>query len=167
MNQNYQLKLKKLKEPSTKEKEESKYILIKFFIISSKKACLKDSLKKVCEIWRKDPSSEKVVDALYLLTAKEFEYCFSEKLNASLADLPDEDVAELMKFFYMTYQRITEEKNCLSLKPGKIFPIHQELIEKKEQECYIELCSLLKKNQRKKEELKKNKKIILFEQIHK
>ena len=131
MNQNYQLKLKKLKEPSTKEKEESKYILIKFFIISSKKACLKDSLKKVCEIWRKDPSSEKVVDALYLLTAKEFEYCFSEKLNASLADLPDEDVAELMKFFYMTYQRITEEKNCLSLKPGKIFPIHQELIEKK------------------------------------
>ena len=31
----------------------------------------------------------------------------------------------------MTYQRITEEKNCLSLKPGKIFPIPQELIEKK------------------------------------
>ena len=36
-----------------------------------------------------------------------------------------------MKFFYMTYQRITEDKPCLSLKPGKIFPIHQELIEKK------------------------------------
>ena len=36
-----------------------------------------------------------------------------------------------MKFFYMTYQRITEDKSCLSLKPGKIFPIHQELIEKK------------------------------------
>ena len=31
----------------------------------------------------------------------------------------------------MTYQRITEDKSCLSLKPGKIFPIHQELIEKK------------------------------------
>ena len=31
----------------------------------------------------------------------------------------------------MTYQRITEDKPCLSLKPGKIFPIHQELIEKK------------------------------------
>ena len=92
---------------------------------------MKDSLKKVCEIWRKDPSSDKVIDALYLLTAKEFEYCLTEKLNASLADLPDEDVVELMKFFYMTYQRITEEKNCLSLKPGKVFPVHQELIEKK------------------------------------
>lgn len=65
------------------------------------------------------------------MTAKEFEYCLSEKLNDSLADLPDEDIAELMKFFYMTYQRITEEKNCLSLKPGKIFPVHQNLIEKK------------------------------------
>ena len=31
----------------------------------------------------------------------------------------------------MTYQRIAEEKNTLSLKSGKIFPVHQELIEKK------------------------------------
>ena len=31
----------------------------------------------------------------------------------------------------MTYQRITEEKSCLSLKSGKIFPVLQELIEKK------------------------------------
>ena len=36
-----------------------------------------------------------------------------------------------MKFFYMTYQRITEDKSCLSLKSGKIFPVHQDLIEKK------------------------------------
>ena len=57
----------------------------------------------------------------------------------------------------MTYQRITEEKSCLSLKPGKIFPIHQELIEKKELVCYIELCLLQKRNLRKREVLKKNK----------
>ena len=32
----------------------------------------------------------------------------------------------------MTYQRITEEgKSVLSLKSGKIFPVHQELVEKK------------------------------------
>ena len=32
----------------------------------------------------------------------------------------------------MTYQRITEEgKSVLNLKSGKIFPIHQELVEKK------------------------------------
>ena len=72
-----------------------------------------------------------MVDQLYLLTAKEFEYCLSEKLTSVLPELEDEDVAELMKFFYMTYQRITEDKNCLSLKPGKIFPVHQDLIEKK------------------------------------
>ena len=48
-----------------------------------------------------------------------------------MIDLPDEDAAELMKFFYMTYQRITEEKSCLRLKSGKIFTVHQELIEKK------------------------------------
>ena len=99
--------------------------------ITSIKASFKESLQKALEIWRKDPSSEKVVDELYLLTAKEFEYCLSEKLTASLADLPDEDIAELMKFFYMTYQRITEQKNVLSLKSGKIFPVHQDLIEKK------------------------------------
>jgi len=120
------------KEFSTKEKlDQSKYLFNLYNFFYSKKATFKDSVKKVCEVWRKDPSSEKVVDALYLLTAKEFEYCLSEKLNDSLADLPDEDIVELMKFFYMTYQRITEEKNCLSLKPGKIFPVHQNLIEKK------------------------------------
>ncbi len=99
--------------------------------ISGKKAGFKESIKKVCEIWRKDFSSEKVIEELYLLTAKEFEFCFAEKLSSVLSELEDEDVAELMKFFYMTYQRITENKQCLSLKPGKIFPIHQELIEKK------------------------------------
>ena len=52
-------------------------------------------------------------------------------MTASLADLPDEDVAELMKFFYMTYQRITEERNCLSLKSGKIFPVHKKKKKKK------------------------------------
>ena len=32
----------------------------------------------------------------------------------------------------MTYQRITEEgKSVLSLKSGKIFPVHQDLVEKK------------------------------------
>ena len=31
----------------------------------------------------------------------------------------------------MTYQRVVERKDCLSLKPEKIFAVHQELIEKK------------------------------------
>lgn len=45
--------------------------------------------------------------------------------------MEDEDIEVLIKFFYMTYQRIAEDKNCLSLKPKKIFPIHHNLIEKK------------------------------------
>ena len=45
--------------------------------------------------------------------------------------MEDEDIIELVKFFYMTYQRISEDKCCLTLKSDKIFPIHQDLIEKK------------------------------------
>ena len=88
-------------------------------------------MESVLAIWKKDPTSEKVVDQLYLLTAKIFEYYGGNKKNSPLGDLSDENVAELMKFFYMTYQRTVEHKNCLSLKPEKIFAVHQELIEKK------------------------------------
>ena len=88
-------------------------------------------MQSVLPIWRKDLSSEKVVEQLYLLTAKIFEYFGGNKKNSPLGDLSDEDTAELMKFFYMTYQRITEGKNCLTLKPEKIYGVQQELIEKK------------------------------------
>ena len=88
-------------------------------------------MQSVCAIWRKDPTSEKVVESLYLLTAKIFEHFGGDKKNSPLGDLPDEDVVELMKFFYMTYQRITQEKDCGNLKPTKIFGVQQELVEKK------------------------------------
>ena len=88
-------------------------------------------MESVLAIWKKDPTSEKTVDQLYLLTAKIFEYYGGNKKNSPLGDLSDEYVVELMKFFYMTYQRVVEQKNCLSLKPEKIFAVHQELIEKK------------------------------------
>ena len=45
--------------------------------------------------------------------------------------MEDEDIEILIKFFYMTYQRIAEYKICLSLNPKKIFPLHHNLIEKK------------------------------------
>ena len=88
-------------------------------------------MESVLSIWKKDPSSEKVVDQLYLLTAKIFEYYGGHKKNSPLGDLSDEYVVELMKFFYMTYQRVVEKKSCLNLKPEKIFAVQQELIEKK------------------------------------
>ena len=96
-----------------------------------KKAGLLDSLKKILEVWRKDPTSDKVVDAMYLLTAKEVEYALNEKLNAAFLELDDDNVAELSKFFFMTYQRTVDNKSTLSLKAAKLLPFHQELIEKK------------------------------------
>ena len=88
-------------------------------------------MESVLSIWKKDPTSEKDIDNLYLLTAKIFEHFGGDKKNSPLGDLSDDNVAQLMKFFYMTYQRVVERKDCLSLKPEKIFAVHQELIEKK------------------------------------
>ena len=73
-------------------------------------------MESVLPIWKKDPTSEKVINELYLLTAKIFETFGGDKKNSPLGELSDENVVELMKFFYMTYQRITEQKNCLNLK---------------------------------------------------
>ena len=114
------------------EKLESKLLIFNFFFtIFSKKTNLKESLKNVFDIWRKEPTSDKVIEELYLLTATEFEYCISENLKECLYELEDEDIVELIRFFYMTYQRVSEKENCLSLNSSKIFPIHQDIIEKK------------------------------------
>ena len=63
-----------------------------------------------------------------MLTAKEVEFAFNEKIN--FTTLSEDDVVELYKFFFMTYQRATNAKNTLSLKPAKLLPVQQELIEK-------------------------------------
>ena len=99
--------------------------------VFKKGAGLKESMESVLPIWKKDPPSEKVVDQLYLLTAKIFEKLGGNKKNSPLGELSDENTAELMKFFYMTYQRITEGKDVSTLKPEKIYGVQQELIEKK------------------------------------
>ena len=88
-------------------------------------------MQSVLAIWKKDPPTEELVDQVYLLTAKIFVAFGGDKKNSPLGELEDDDVAELMKFFYMTYQRITEQKDCCNLKPSKIFGVQQELIEKK------------------------------------
>lgn len=72
-----------------------------------------------------------MIEKLYLLTAKEIEYCLIEKLETCFDEMDDEDLIILVKFFYMTYQRFSECENCLSLRPKKLFSIHQDLIEKK------------------------------------
>ena len=67
-------------------------------------------MESVLPIWKKDPTSGKVVDDLYLLTAKIFEYFGGDKKNSPLGDLSDDNVGQLMKFFYMTYQKLQNKK---------------------------------------------------------
>ena len=67
-------------------------------------------MESVLPIWKKDPTSEKVVDDLYLLTAKIFEYFGGDKKNSPLGDLSDDNVGQLMKSFYMTYQKLQNKK---------------------------------------------------------
>ena len=96
----------------------------------SKAKGLKESMESVLPLWKKD-IPETAVDQLYLLTAKIFEHFGGNKKNSPLGDLSDENTTEVMKFFYVTYERITEGKNVLTLKPEKIYGVQQELIEKK------------------------------------
>ena len=53
--------------------------------VFKKGAGLKESMESVLPIWKKDPPSEKVVDQLYLLTAKIFEKLGGNKKNWNVA----------------------------------------------------------------------------------
>ena len=96
-----------------------------------KKGCFLNSLKAISGVWRKDPSSDKVIEQLYLTTAKIIEYGINSKVAQCISELSDDDASGIIKFFYLTYSRITTGKDCLSLKPGKIFPLHEDLVAKK------------------------------------
>ena len=66
-----------------------------------------------------------------MATAKMVEYGINEKVAQNISELTDDDAAGIVKFFYLTYQRVTTGKNVLSLKPGEIFPLHEDLVAKK------------------------------------
>lgn len=55
---------------------------------------------------------------------------FDLKLTSVTDNLNDEQICQMNKFFFATYDRISKRQNILSLKPTKIFPFHQELIAK-------------------------------------
>ena len=79
-------------------------------------------------MWRADPSNEEQKEEMYKATMKIVEYCFEEKCQSVVNTLSPEDLIELNKFFFATYQRISEKKNVGTLKPSKLFPLHQELL---------------------------------------
>ncbi len=57
----------------------------------------------------------------FSLLEKDFNY--ADKLT-------DDEKTDLVKFFYMTYDRFTKKQNCLTLKPAKIYNTHQSLLSK-------------------------------------
>ena len=65
---------------------------------------------------------------MYRVTMKIVEYRFEEKCQSVVDSLSPADLVELRTFSSMTYQRISEKKNVGTLKPSKLFPLHQELL---------------------------------------
>ena len=49
------------------------------------------------------------------------DFNFTEKLD-------ENEKIYLVKFYYLTYERFTTKKPCLSLKPGKIYNAHNDVI---------------------------------------
>lgn len=89
------------------------------------------SIKAILALWKNKIKNEKVVDELYLATARMVEFALGEKdiLNF-YENLNDDDLCELTKFCYMTYDRFTKKLNCLNLKPAKIYNMHHNILTK-------------------------------------
>lgn len=128
-------KQQKKEEQERKEKEveeKLKEIENSFKEVKIKKENLKDGfnkhLKAVLTLWRKKIKNEKILDDLYLNTARMIELSLTEKdLNNFQDSLTDEEKCDLIKFFYMTYERQSKKQNCLTLKPAKIYNLHHTI----------------------------------------
>lgn len=67
-------------------------------------------------------------EELYLATAKLVEFAIDKKLTSIINSMTPEDMSEINKFFFTTYERIDAKKEVFTLKSAKAFPAHQELI---------------------------------------
>lgn len=131
-------KLLKKEETEKKEKEVSDKIAeieTAFKSVKINKDELKEnfnkSIKSVLALYKKKVKNDKINENLYLCTAKMIELQLVEKDLSDFADsLTNEEKAELVKFFYLTYERFSKKLNCLTLKPPKIYNIHQSILEK-------------------------------------
>ncbi len=95
------------------------------------KVNFKSSIKDILALWRKKIKNDSIISDLYLATAKMIEFALSEKDLIGFQDgLTSVERGDLVKFFYMTYERITKKENCLSIKASKIYNIHQSILSK-------------------------------------
>lgn len=85
-------------------------------------------LKGVLSLWKKKIRNDKLIDDLYVATAKLVEFSLGEKDLNYLDKLDNDEKSDLVKFFYMTYERFTKKQNCLTLKPAKIYNVHHSIL---------------------------------------
>lgn len=87
-------------------------------------------IKSLCEYGSKKIKTPEVLEELYLTTAKLIEFALMEKDFNFQENLNENEKAYLIKFYYNTYERVTQKKNTLTLKPAKIYNAHYNLINK-------------------------------------
>ena len=60
------------------------------------------------------------------------EFAISDKvLSVKFVDAQDvNEQTQLLKFFYLTYERFTQKKTCKNLKPIKIYKLHHQIVDK-------------------------------------
>ena len=60
------------------------------------------------------------------------EFAIADKvLSLKFVDALDvEYQTNLLKFFYLTYERFTQKKNCKNLKPIKIYKLNHQIVDK-------------------------------------
>lgn len=122
---------KQLKKEENEKREKEieqklKEVETKFLEIKLKKDNFKDNflsqIKIVLSFNTKKIKNEKLLEDIYLLTAKMIEVALVEKELINFQDLlTDDEKCELNKFFYQTYDRTCKKQNCLTLKPAKIY----------------------------------------------
>jgi hypothetical protein len=129
-------KTQKKEENEKREKEvedKIKSLDISFTDLKIKKLDLKQNflthIKAVLSINTKKIKNEKLQDDIYLLIAKMIETALAEKELVNFHEsLSQDEKCELNKFFYQTYERTCVKKNCLTLKPAKIYSMQSSLI---------------------------------------
>jgi len=82
----------------------------------------------LCEIGCEKIKTSEVIEELYLTTARMIEFALAEKDFDFQKILKDNEKSYLIKFYYTTYERISQKKNTLTLKPAKIYNAHYNLI---------------------------------------
>ena len=86
-------------------------------------------MKNILALWKGKIKNELVIEKLYMTTAKMFEYSQNQKDFNFIDKLTNDEKSNLMKFFYLTYDRFSSKKECLT-KPSKIYNIHQLIVAK-------------------------------------